>query len=77
MCAQTAVRDSARLPYYLMCKTISFAGVALITASAVTLIAFWICDFILPGHPYVGILIFLLLPAVFILGLLLPGGNSR
>jgi hypothetical protein len=33
----------------------------------------WIYDFMLPGpsHPYVGILLFLILPGVFVLGLLL------
>jgi len=73
MNAQTTVRDWARLLYYFLQNTLSFIGVALTTASAITLIAFWIYDFILPGppHPYVGILIFLLLPGVFILGLLL------
>ena len=37
------------------------------------LIAFWVYDFMLPGppHPYVGILIFLILPGFFVLGLLL------
>ena len=45
----------------------------LTTSSAITLVAFWIYDFVLPGpsHPYVGILLFLILPGVFILGLLL------
>jgi len=34
---------------------------------------FWIYDFVLPGppHPYVGILLFLILPALFLLGLIL------
>ena len=43
------------------------------TSSALTLIGFWIYDFVLPGppHPYVGILIFLILPALFVLALLL------
>jgi len=48
--------------------------VVLTTSSAVTLIAFWIYDFMLPGpppHPYVGILLFLILPALFFLGLVL------
>ena len=73
MSAQTTVRDWARLLYYFSQNTISLIGVALTTSSAITLIAFWIYDFILPGppHPYVGILIFLILPGIFILGLLL------
>jgi len=73
MSVQNTVRDWARLLYYFSQNTISLIGVVLTTSGAVTLIAFWIYDFILPGppHPYVGILIFLLLPGVFILGLLL------
>jgi nitrate/TMAO reductase-like tetraheme cytochrome c subunit len=70
---QNTVRDWARLFYFFSQNFISLLGVVLTTSSAVTLIAFWVYDFILPGppHPYVGILIFLLLPGVFILGLLL------
>ena len=73
MSVQNTVRDWARLLYYFSQNTISLAGVVLTTSGALTLIAFWIYDFILPGppHPYVGILIFLLLPGIFILGLLL------
>jgi len=56
-----------------MQNTISLIGVGFTTGSAITLIAFWVYDFMLPGppHPYVGILIFLILPGVFVLGLLL------
>ena len=70
---QNTVRDWARLLYYFSQNAISLTGVVLTTSGALTLIAFWIYDFLLPGppHPYVGILIFLLLPGVFILGLLL------
>ena len=73
MGAQTTIKDWARLIYYLSQNTLSFIGVVLTTSSAVTLIGFWIYDFVLPGppHPYVGILLFLLLPSLFILGLLL------
>ena len=73
MNSRRTVREWARLLYYLSDNTISLIGVVLTTSSAVTLIAFWIYDFILPGppHPYVGILLFLVLPAFFILGLLL------
>ncbi|HKE08024.1 MAG TPA: NapC/NirT family cytochrome c, partial [Candidatus Acidoferrum sp.] len=51
----------------------SLIGVGFTTGSAITLIAFWVYDFLLPGppHPYVGILIFLILPGVFVMGLLL------
>src|ERR1700675_3516673 len=77
MSPQNTVRDWARLIYYFSQNTLSFIGVALTTSSAITLIAFWIYDFMLPGppHPYIGLLIFLPLPAIFILGLLLiPAG---
>ena len=73
MTGQNTVRDWARLFYYFGQNTISLIGVVLTTSSAITLIAFWVYDFLLPGppHPYVGILIFLILPGLFILGLLL------
>ena len=66
-------RDWSRLLYFLSQNFISLAGVVLTTSSAITLMAFWIYDFLLPGpsHPYVGILLFLILPGVFVLGLLL------
>jgi nitrate/TMAO reductase-like tetraheme cytochrome c subunit len=73
MSMQKALKDLARLLYYLSQNSLSLIGVVLSTSSAITLIGFWIYDFILPGppHPYVGILIFLILPGVFVLGLLL------
>ena len=44
----------------------------LTTSSAITLIGFWMYDFMLPRPPpYVGILLFLILPGVFVLGLIL------
>ncbi len=77
MSLKVTARDWARLLYYFSQNTFSFIGVVLTTSTAVTLVAFWIYDFILPGppHPYVGILIFLILPGVFALGLaLIPLG---
>jgi len=77
MSPQHTVKDWARLIYYFSQNTISFLGVALTTSSAITLIVFWIYDFVLPGppHPYIGLLIFLTLPAFFVLGLMLiPAG---
>ena len=40
---------------------------------ALTTIAFWFYEIFLPGppHPYIGILVFLTLPAIFVIGLLL------
>jgi nitrate/TMAO reductase-like tetraheme cytochrome c subunit len=77
MSPQNTFRDWARLLYYFSQNAISFIGVTLTTSSAITLIGFWIYDFMLPGppHPYIGLLIFLTLPAIFILGLpLIPAG---
>jgi len=73
MSPQNTVRDWARLLYYLSQNRLSLIGVVLTTSTAITLIGFWIYDFMLPGppHPYVGILLFLLLPGIFLLGLLL------
>jgi nitrate/TMAO reductase-like tetraheme cytochrome c subunit len=73
MTAQNPIKDWARLIYYLSQNTPSLIGVVLTTSSAVTLVGFWIYDFMLPGppHPYVGILLFLILPGVFLLGLIL------
>jgi nitrate/TMAO reductase-like tetraheme cytochrome c subunit len=73
MSPQNTVKDWGRLIYFLIQNTLSLIGVVLTTSSAITLIGFWVYDFMLPGppHPYVGILLFLLLPGVFVLGLLL------
>jgi len=73
MSPQNTVKDSARLLFHLSQNTLSLIGVVLTTSSAITLIGFWMYDFMLPGppHPYVGILLFLILPGVFVLGLIL------
>jgi hypothetical protein len=67
------IRAWARFLYFLGQNPITLAGAVLTTSGAVTLIAFWVYDFLLPGppHPYIGILIFLILPGIFVLGLLL------
>ena len=73
MSPQNTVRDWVRLLFYFSQNTLSLIGVVVTTSSAITLIGFWIYDFMLAGppHPYVGILLFLILPAVFVFGLLL------
>ena len=73
MNSRRTLREWIRSLYCLGENTISLIGVVLTTSSAITLIAFWIYDFMLlgPPHPYVGILLFLILPALFLLGLLL------
>jgi hypothetical protein len=67
------IRAWARFLYFLGQNPITLTGAVLTTSGAVTLIAFWVYDFLLPGppHPYIGILIFLILPGIFVLGLLL------
>ena len=66
-------QEWARPAYYFGLNPVSLTGAVLTTSGALTLIAFWLYDFILPGppHPYIGILLFLILPGIFILGLLL------
>jgi hypothetical protein len=49
MSPRNTIRDWARLLYYLSQNAISLIGVVLTTSSVVTLIAFWIYDFLLPG----------------------------
>ncbi|HXR34064.1 MAG TPA: NapC/NirT family cytochrome c [Verrucomicrobiae bacterium] len=73
MSPQNTVRNWARLLYFLSQNVTSLIGVVLTTSTAITMIAFWIYDFMLQGppHPYIGILIFLILPGLFVLGLLL------
>jgi hypothetical protein len=52
---------------------ISLAGGAITTASALTMVGSWLIDLFGHGNgnPYLGIIFFLILPAFFILGLLL------
>ena len=66
-------RGWIRLLYFLGQNPVTLVGAVLTTSAAVTLIAFWFYDFILPGppHPYIGILLFLILPGVFVIGLVL------
>ncbi len=74
---QNTIKDWARLLYFFIQNTTSFIGVTLTTSGAITMVAFWIYDFVLPGppHPYIGLLIFLILPGIFLLGLaLIPVG---
>ncbi len=53
---------------------LSLIGGALTTAAGLTLVGFWIVDILGRGgstNPYLGILVDLLLPGVFVFGLLL------
>jgi F0F1-type ATP synthase membrane subunit c/vacuolar-type H+-ATPase subunit K len=52
---------------------ISLAGGAITTAAGVTMIGYWLFELVGRQHenPYLGIIFFLILPALFILGLVL------
>jgi hypothetical protein len=67
------IRDSSQPIYFLGQNPITLAGAVITTSTAFTTIAFWFYEIFLPGppHPYIGILVFLTLPAIFVLGLLL------
>ena len=72
-------RRAARPVFYLGNNRVSQLGVVLTTASAITLLTFYTTEFfgVHPG-PYVGIITYLILPAVFVLGLLIiPAGIAR
>ncbi len=74
------VRDLTRLAFQLGNNWITLAGVALTTSSAFVLIWFWFMELTSPRpiHPYAGILLFLILPAIFLVGLtLIPIGILR
>jgi hypothetical protein len=73
---QSALGRIARPIWYLGDNRVSQVGVMLTTASAVTIVTFFTTEFFgVPLGPYVGILAFLVLPAVFLAGLvLIPAG---
>ena len=74
------VRDLTRLAFQLGNNWMTLAGVALTTSSAFTLVWFWFMELTSPRaiHPYAGILLFLILPAIFLVGLvLIPLGILR
>ena len=62
-----------RPAFYLGQNPISLTGAVLTTSAALTLVAFWMFEILRGGpiHPYTGIVFFLILPGVFVIGLLL------
>src|SRR3984893_727273 len=67
------IRARAQPIYFLGQNSITLTGAVVTTSTALTTIAFWFYDIFLPGppHPYIGLLVFLILPGIFVLGLLL------
>lgn len=63
----------------LIRSPISVAGMVLTTISAVLFLVVWLADlFGLHTNPYIGIVFFLILPALFLIGLgLIPLGAWR
>lgn len=77
MTLRETIQSWARFLYFFGQNPISLTGAVLTTSGGVTLVAFWFYDFLLPGppHPYIGILLFLILPGIFVFGLaLMPVG---
>ena len=70
---RASIREWLRPVYFFGQNSITLTGAVVTTSTALTALAFWFYDFFLPGppHPYIGLLIFLVLPGVFVLGLLL------
>jgi hypothetical protein len=67
------IRERMQPIYFLGQNPVTLTGAVITTSTALTTIAFWFYDIFLPGppHPYIGLLIFLILPEIFALGLLL------
>src|SRR5208283_290244 len=59
--------------YFLGQNPLTLTGAVITTSTALTTIAFWFYEIFLPGppHPYIGLLVFLILPGIFVLGLVL------
>ena len=67
------IRDWSQPIYFLGQNPITLTGAVITTSTALTTIAFWFYDVFMPGppHPYIGLLVFLILPGIFVLSLLL------
>src|SRR5579863_7782030 len=67
------IRSWLQSIYFVGQNTVTLTGVVITTSTALTTIAFWLFEIFLPAppHPYIGILLFLISPGIFFLGLLL------
>jgi len=77
MASNRSIREWVRPAFYLGRNPVTLLGAVLTTSSALTMIGFWLLELLytkaLP--PYAGIIIYLVLPGFFILGLvLMPAG---
>src|SRR5579863_4213914 len=73
MTLRESLRDRLQPVYFLGQNPVTLTGAVITTSTALTTIAFWFYDIFLPGppHPYIGLLVYLILPGIFVLGLLL------
>jgi len=75
------VKDWLRPAVYLGQNPISMIGAVLTTSAAITMLGFWAFELLHAGppRPYTGIVFFFVLPAIFVLGLVLMplGGLLR
>jgi len=67
------IRAWLRPAVYLGRNTLTLAGAVLTTSSALTLVAFWVFNILMARSvdPYMGIIFFLILPGIFVVGLVL------
>jgi hypothetical protein len=67
MTSRNRIQDWLQPIYFLGQNPVTLTGAVLTTSTALTTIAFWFYDVFLPGppHPYIGILVFLILPGIF------------
>jgi len=81
MSLRERIKSWLRLAAYLGRSPVTLAGAVLTTSSAITLIGFWLFDLAVGATvpPYMGLIFFLVLPAIFVIGLLLmlAGGLWR
>jgi nitrate/TMAO reductase-like tetraheme cytochrome c subunit len=77
MSLRDRIGQSLRPAVYLGTNPLTLAGAVITTSTALTLIGFWFFEAFIGGtvNPYVGLIIFLVLPGIFVLGLILmPAG---
>jgi nitrate/TMAO reductase-like tetraheme cytochrome c subunit len=73
MAARDRLASWSRPLAYLGRNPVTLTGAVLTTSAALTMIGFWALEMMTgrPMHPYSGIVLFLILPAIFVLGLVL------